>query len=93
MPFKDNGRAVLIGEPTRGRTGSRMVEDLGDGMTGWISTSSVSFPNGTPLTAAGIAPDVAVAPGISDLKAGLDPVIAKVLIQTAPGAQQDHRAP
>lgn len=93
MPFKDNGRAVLIGEPTRGRTGSRMVEDLGDGMTGWISTSSVSFPNGTPLTVAGIAPDVAVAPGISDLKAGLDPVIAKVLIQTAPGAQQDHRAP
>ena len=93
MPFKDNARAVLIGEPTRGRTGSVMREDLGDGMQAWISTSAVSFPNGAPLTIAGIAPDVAVAPGISDLKAGLDPVIAKVLIQTAPGAQQDRRAP
>ena len=93
MPFKDNGRAVLIGEPTQGRTGTSMTEDLGDGMTAWISTASVSFPNGAPLTAAGIAPDVAVAPGISDIKAGLDPVIAKVLIQTAPGAQQDRRAP
>ena len=93
MPFKDNARAVLIGEPTRGRTGSVVQEDLGDGMQAWISTSAVSFPNGAPLTTAGIAPDVAVAPGISDIKAGLDPVIAKVLIQTAPGAQQDRRTP
>ena len=93
LPFKDNGRAVLIGEPTRGRTGNAMIEDLGDGMQAWIGTSSVSFPNGGPLTSAGIAPDVPVAPGISDIKAGLDPVIAKVLIQTAPGAQQDRRAP
>ena len=84
---------MLIGEPTRGRAGDALTEDLGDGMRGWISSSSVSFPNGAPLTAAGIAPDVTAAPGIPDLKAGLDPVIAKVLIQTAPGAHQDRRAP
>lgn len=93
VPFKDNGRAVLIGEPTRGRAGDAITEDLGDGMRGWISSSSVNFPNGAPLTAAGIAPDVTAAPGIPDLKTGLDPVIAKVLIQTGPGAHQDHRAP
>ena len=93
MPFKDNGRAVLIGERTGGNAGGSFAEDLGDGMTAWIGDTRVSFPGGAPFDGVGIAPDVAVAPGISDLKTGLDPAIAKVLVQTAPGAQQDRRAP
>jgi carboxyl-terminal processing protease len=93
MPFKDNGRAVLIGEPTGGSAGTALVEDLGDGMAATIGNTRVSFPDGSPFEGIGIAPDVAVAPKASDLKAGLDPAIAKVLVQTGPGAQQDHRAP
>jgi len=93
LPFRDNGRAVLIGEPTGGSAGGVLIEDLGDGMVASIGNSRVSLPDGPPVDGAGMAPDVAVAPKPSDLKAGLDPVIAKVLIQSEPGAQQDHRAP
>jgi len=86
MPFKDNGRATLIGEPTAGGAGAAYVETLGDGMSASIGSTRLAWPSGASLEGIGIAPDVAVAPRVADIKAGLDPIMAKVLIQIAPSA-------
>jgi carboxyl-terminal processing protease len=72
MPFKDNGRAILVGETTGGSTGQPYMLDLGDGMQAIIGAKREMFPDGSPFEGVGIRPDVEVSPSVDDLRAGRD---------------------
>jgi len=58
MPFKDNHRALLIGQATSGSTGQPYVTDLGNGMLLLVGAKRAIFPDGTPFEGVGIKPDV-----------------------------------
>lgn len=79
MPFKDNGRAVLIGETTAGSSGQPHFIDLGDGFRAWISTKRETFPDGRTFEGVGIAPDIEIQQTASDLRDGMDGAMAHVL--------------
>jgi len=70
MPFKDNHRALLIGQATSGSTGQPYVTDLGNGMLLLVGAKGAMFPDGTPFEGVGIKPDMEVAPTIQDLATG-----------------------
>ena len=77
MPFKDTGRATIIGETTQGSSGNPYRTDLGYGMNISIGAVRYRFPNGSEFEGVGIAPDVAVERRISDLVAGRDAILEK----------------
>jgi len=79
VPFKDNHRALLIGERTGGSTGQPISRSFGNGMAFSLSTKRESFPDGSPFEGVGVAPDIEVHTSAADLKAGRDPVLAKAL--------------
>lgn len=79
MPFRDSGRAVLVGETTGGSSGQPHRLDLGDRMFAWIGAKRESFPDGAQFEGVGIAPDIAVETTPEDLGAGRDPVLAAAL--------------
>ena len=60
MPFKDNGRAVIVGETTGGSTGQPFMHTFDNGMAFAIGTKRAIMPDGTPFEGVGIAPDVPV---------------------------------
>ncbi len=62
MPFKDNGRARLIGETTAGSTGQPYMLDLGNGMMAMIGSKREMFPDGSRFEGVGIKPDIEIAP-------------------------------
>jgi C-terminal processing protease CtpA/Prc len=47
MPFKDNGRALVVGETTGGSSGQPYMLDLGDGMLVLVGAKRESFPDGS----------------------------------------------
>lgn len=73
MPFKDNGRATLIGEATAGSTGQPYVEDLGDGMMFAVGAKREHFPDGARFEGVGVTPHHSVVPTPADLRTGRDP--------------------
>ncbi len=75
MPFKDNGRAVVVGETTGGSTGQPYFLDLDDGMAAVIGAKRAAFPDGSRFEGVGIRPDVEVAPTVEGLRAGRDLVL------------------
>jgi carboxyl-terminal processing protease len=75
MPFKDNGRAVVVGETTGGSTGQPYFLDLDDGMAAVIGAKRAAFPDGSRFEGVGIRPDVEVAPTLEDVRAGRDVVL------------------
>jgi carboxyl-terminal processing protease len=79
MPFKDNGRATLVGETTAGSTGQPHMMDFGNGMMAVIGAKREIFPNGSTFEGVGIRPDVEVAPRLADIRAGRDPVLERAL--------------
>lgn len=79
VPFKDNHRAVIIGERTGGSTGQPYSHSFGNGMGFSVSTKREYFPDGSPFEGVGIAPDIEVHTSAADLKAGRNPVLAKAL--------------
>jgi carboxyl-terminal processing protease len=60
MPFKDTGRAVIIGEMTQGSSGNPYRADLENGMSMAVGAVRYRFPDGTDFEGVGIAPDVTV---------------------------------
>jgi carboxyl-terminal processing protease len=72
LPFKDNGRAVLVGETTGGSSGQPYMLDLGDGMQAIVGAKREMFPDGSPFEGMGIRPDVEVSPTAEDLRRGRD---------------------
>lgn len=76
MPFKDNGRAVLIGETTAGSSGQPHYIDLGDGFRAWIGAKREAFPDGSRFEGVGIQPDLIAERIAADLRAGRDPALS-----------------
>lgn len=80
MPFKDNSRAVLIGETTAGSSGQPLFIDLGDGFRAWIGTKRETFPDGRAFEGVGIAPDMEIVQTATDLREGKDRVLGGALM-------------
>jgi hypothetical protein len=72
LPFKDNGRARVVGETTGGSSGQPYILDLADGMLAFVGAKRESFPDGSRFEGVGIRPDVEVAPTVDDIRAGRD---------------------
>jgi carboxyl-terminal processing protease len=79
MPFKDNGRAILIGETTGGSTGQPYGHTFENEMAFGVGTKRVYMPDGTPFEGIGHAPDVPVERRREDLITGRDPVLEKAI--------------
>ncbi|MEF3313595.1 S41 family peptidase [Paenibacillus sp. GYB004] len=79
LPFKDNGRAAVIGQSTFGSTGQPFYYEFANGMSFRISTKRAYFPDGSPFEGVGIAPDLAITPTREDLYENRDPVLAAAL--------------
>jgi carboxyl-terminal processing protease len=79
MPFKDNGRAILIGEPTGGSTGQPYYHDFANGMAFAIGTKRAHLPGGGGFEGLGLAPDIVLLPRRADLYAGRDPVLDRAI--------------
>jgi carboxyl-terminal processing protease len=77
MPFKETGRAVVIGETTQGSSGNPYRADLGNGMRVSIGAVRYRFPDGRPFEGIGIVPDVPVELKVADLQNGRDAVLAR----------------
>ena len=60
MPFKDTGRAVVVGETTQGSSGNPYRAEIGHGISVAIGARRYRFPDGTAFEGVGIAPDVPV---------------------------------
>ncbi|HXY40591.1 MAG TPA: S41 family peptidase [Vicinamibacteria bacterium] len=75
MPFKDNDRAIVVGETTGGSSGQPYLLDLGEGMLALIGAKRETFPDGTRFEGVGIRPDLVVTPTVEDLRAGRDVVL------------------
>ena len=76
-PLKTSGRATIVGEPTNGSSGQPYMADLGNGMMFRVSSKRYYLPDGSPFEGVGLTPDVVIQPTVTDLKAGLDPALAK----------------
>jgi len=82
LPFKDNKRAVIVGETTRGTTGQPYMIDCGKGLTVFIGMKRAYFPDGSPFEGRGIEPDVNIPLSIKLLqkrKESEDSVLQKAL--------------
>lgn len=83
MPFKDNGRATVIGERTAGSTGQPFLHDFGNGMAFVVGSIRTFFPDGSPFEGVGIAPDIELPATPEDLRNGADPVLARAVEEAA----------
>ena len=79
MPFKDTGRAVVVGETTQGSSGNPYREDLGDGIRVAIGAVRYAFPDGTAFEGVGIAPDILVERSVADLVDGRDTILERAM--------------
>jgi carboxyl-terminal processing protease len=77
MPFKDNGRAEILGETTEGSSGQPYFFDFGNGMTLMVGAERHSFPDGSPFETVGITPTIPVERHVADIRSGVDPVLEK----------------
>lgn len=79
VPFKDNKRAIIVGETTMGSSGQPYIYNFDDQISIAIGTKREYLPDGRPFEGRGIEPDVFVQPTIQDLKSGRDVVLEKAL--------------
>jgi carboxyl-terminal processing protease len=79
MPFKDNGRATVIGERTAGSTGQPYLHDFGNGMMIVVGSIRTFFPDGSPFEGVGIAPDIEMPATVRDLREGTDAVLQRAV--------------
>ncbi len=81
MPFKDNGRALIVGQTTAGSSGQPYMLDLGDQMMLMVGAKREMFPDGSRFEGVGIKPDVEAAPTIEDIRRGRDRALESALTQ------------
>jgi carboxyl-terminal processing protease len=79
IPFKDNGRATIIGTPTMGANGNCYSYKLDDSMIIGVGAVCCTYPDGSKFEGVGIIPDIEVSPTAEDLKAGRDPILEKAI--------------
>jgi carboxyl-terminal processing protease len=78
-PFKDNGRAILVGETTAGSTGQPYFQQFERSMHFLVGMKRVSFADGSAFEGIGIRPDVAVEPTIADIQRGRDRALERAV--------------
>lgn len=83
MPFKDNGRATVIGERTAGSTGQPYLHDFGNGMMIVVGSIRTFLPDGAPFEGVGIAPDIELPTTLKDLREGTDSVLRRAVEEAA----------
>lgn len=76
--FRINKRAVLIGAPTCGTTGTPLIQPLSAG-SARICTVGYKLLDGTEFIGKGIEPDIHVEPTSDDLRNGRDAVLEHAL--------------
>jgi len=106
--LRDNGRATLVGEQTFGKGSVQAVHRLSDGSALRLTVARWLTPNGEPIHGTGLAPDVALAPGLGadaaleqaidlvrqqTVTAGASPRAATSLAPPAPSEELDVAAP
>lgn len=79
VPFKDNGRAIIIGEPTGGSTGQPYMYDFGKGISIRIGTKRAYMPDGSKFEGVGVLPDIEVKLTRQDLYKDRDRILEKAL--------------
>ncbi|MCK4428285.1 MAG: hypothetical protein KAW16_07375 [candidate division Zixibacteria bacterium] len=79
VPFKDNGRAMIIGEPTGGSTGQPYMYNFGNGIRIGIGTKRAYMPDGSKFEGVGVEPDIEVKLIREDLYKDRDRVLEKVV--------------
>lgn len=79
MPFKDNGRATLVGETTTGSTGQPFVHDFGNGMLLLVGSVRAFFPDGSEFEGVGVRPDIEIPLTPEEIKSGTDSALARAL--------------
>ena len=85
FPFKDNGRATLIGIKTAGTNGSTLIRNFGDGIYLGMGVVQAIYPSGARFEGIGIKPDIEVYPAISDIKQGKDCMLEKAIFLAKKG--------
>lgn len=75
----ERARFFTVGAPTAASTGQPLRFPLPGGGYGQVVTRAALLPDGTPLVATGIRPEVPVEPTIEDLREGRDPVLEKAV--------------
>ncbi len=84
MPFKDNHRAVILGETTGGSSGQPYMLDLGHSMMIFIGAKRELFPDGSRFEGVGIKPDREICPNAADLGNGIDTILKAAQTEFAP---------
>lgn len=82
IPFKDNRRALFIGETSCGSTGQPYGFTFPNGMRFQVSTKRDCFPDGSPFEGVGIIPDIDLPMTITDLRSDTDQMLEKALSLT-----------
>ena len=72
VPFKLNGRAIIVGRTTAGTSGQPFVKDFGNDMVLSVGSKREIFPDGSQFEGVGIAPDVLVELAADDIRRGTD---------------------
>ncbi len=84
--FKSNRRAVIMGTPTAGTTGTPLLQKLRCGGSMRICTVSYRLSDGTEFIGCGIQPDAYAEITADDLRSGRDTVLEKALKRIRKGA-------
>jgi carboxyl-terminal processing protease len=77
MPFRDNGRAQIIGETTEGSSGQPYFFRFGNGMSIMVGSVRYTFPDGSPFESVGIKPTIPVELRLADVRDGVDAALRK----------------
>jgi carboxyl-terminal processing protease len=75
VPFKDNQRALIFGQKSRGSTGQPFIFQFNNDIKVYIGSKRAYFPDGNPFEGKGINPDFYIKIKISDLKSDTDKVL------------------
>jgi C-terminal processing protease CtpA/Prc len=71
-PFKENGRATVVGRTTAGLSGQPFVKDFGNDMTLIVGSKREMFADGSQFEGIGTAPDILVGLAVDDVRRGID---------------------
>ncbi len=77
VPFKDNKRAILVGETTGGTSGQPYFYSFDKDASLGIGAKLEYLPDGSKFEGIGIEPDITVVPTLEDFQHRRDPVLAR----------------
>ena len=77
--FNAMHRGTLVGETTPGSTGDSLIFKIPGGGAARIMTEDIEYPETPVFEGVGIAPQVKVAPSVSDIRQGRDAALERAL--------------